>query len=450
VSDTERTRYDLVLDRWFGGARCLAFPDGPDAPGVLVSGGLPGEHVEVEVSVTPHRRRHRVVRVHRASPARIEPLCPLANTCTGCGLLHASEEEELHYKRLTIAEVLQRFANTTVPAAEIASIGDARRGDHRFRASATFALSAAPPPQDPSDGRTVPLVLGLRSHNGEIVDTSACPANTALIRAVLSKLRALVARAFTSETGSLIGATVHISDGVEGCGVELPGAVLDAHPQLTTLALRAGAIGVARRDGDAVELVGGRWPRQRPVGEIALDTTIGGWTQPTPDRAALVHAWVAAHLPHAGAACLDLTCGTGALALRIAARAASLVAVDASWDALQSAKRAAAAAGLHQITFRGGKAQTIVARMKRDGARVDVAIINPMRRSLGDATMHTLSELGVREIAYLAPAPRAGAEDVCALIAAGFVVTRVAAANLHPGTPHVMMCVLLSRRADSA
>ncbi len=147
---------------------------------------------------------------------------------------------------------------------------------------------------------------------------------------------------------------------------------------------------------------------------------------------------------------LDATCGTGGLSLYLARRAESVVGVDAGWAAVQSAQASADALGVRNVTFRGGLIGTVAPRMVRDGLRFDHVVVNPMRRSLGDDAMRALAALRPRRIVYLAPAPRAGAEDIRALLAEGYVVDRVGACDLHPGTGHVMACVVLVAAARSA
>jgi len=59
--------------------------------------------------------------------------------------------------------------------------------------------------------------------------------------------------------------------------------------------------------------------------------------------------------------------------------------------------------------------------------------------------MQALADLTERRLLYLAPAPRAGAEDLGLLVAAGWRASATGFANYHPGTGHAMMATCMER-----
>ena len=115
---------------------------------------------------------------------------------------------------------------------------------------------------------------------------------------------------------------------------------------------------------------------------------------------------------------------------------------------VKSATASAQASGTTSARFRGGQIETVAPKLAADGERFEFVLVNPMRRSLGEECMRALAKLATSTLVYLAPAPRAGAEDIAVLARCGFDVRRVAAVNLHPGTSKVLMAVVMGRVSE--
>lgn len=99
---------ETVLGDVAHGGHVVARIDGKVA---FVTGGLPGERVDVELLESGKRfDRGRVTRVLEAHPQRIEPPCPVAGVCGGCDWQHADAELQLELKRRVVAEQLRRLA----------------------------------------------------------------------------------------------------------------------------------------------------------------------------------------------------------------------------------------------------------------------------------------------------------------------------------------------------
>ena len=77
---------------------------------VFVTGGLPGDAVEVEL--TERRRnfaRGRVVRVLQAAPERVAPPCPLFGRCGGCTWQHIAYDAQVRFKTEIVREQIARI-----------------------------------------------------------------------------------------------------------------------------------------------------------------------------------------------------------------------------------------------------------------------------------------------------------------------------------------------------
>lgn len=91
----------------------------PEGRVVFVTGGLPGERVEVQVREAKRDfSRADVVRVLEPSPHRVDPPCPhIAAGCGGCDWLHISPAGQRPLKASIVADALRRQARIDIEVA---------------------------------------------------------------------------------------------------------------------------------------------------------------------------------------------------------------------------------------------------------------------------------------------------------------------------------------------
>jgi 23S rRNA (uracil1939-C5)-methyltransferase len=126
----ERVAIDAIAHRGDGVARL-------DGGAIYVPYTLPGEIVEVE-PVQGHPDRRHLLRVERASPERIAPICPHFGICGGCAIQHWRDDRYRDWKRAQIIETLAA-AGLDAPVGELVDahgrgrrrmVLHARRGTH--------------------------------------------------------------------------------------------------------------------------------------------------------------------------------------------------------------------------------------------------------------------------------------------------------------------------------
>lgn len=135
----------------------------------------------------------------------------------------------------------------------------------------------------------------------------------------------------------------------------------------------------------------------------------------------------------------DLYCGVGGFALHVAAPGRRVHGVELSAPAVESAKTSAAEAGLEDVTFEVGDATALNADVQ-----MDVIIVNPPRRGLGDTLCATLEASGAPAIIYSSCNAVSLARDIAAL--PSYVPQRVRLFDMFPQTDHYEVMVLLTRR----
>ncbi|MFV0429649.1 MAG: class I SAM-dependent RNA methyltransferase [Arachnia sp.] len=107
----ESSQVRVSLENVAHGGWCVGRVEGKV---VFVSGGLPGEVVDVEITQRTTRfDRGQVVAVVSAVPGRREPPCPIASQCGGCQWQHAEPELQRALKTDVVRDQLSRLAGIT-------------------------------------------------------------------------------------------------------------------------------------------------------------------------------------------------------------------------------------------------------------------------------------------------------------------------------------------------
>ncbi len=147
----------------------------------------------------------------------------------------------------------------------------------------------------------------------------------------------------------------------------------------------------------------------------------------------------------AGQRIVDLFCGIGPIALRVARAGAQVAGVEYSEDAVRSARYAAKANGLlDRVAFHAGDAAQLLEKLAEGGA-IDAVVVDPPRRGLSERLVKALLASPAKKLVYVSCDPFTFANDL-ALLAAGFEVVAVRAVDLFPRTLHLEAVALLQRR----
>jgi 23S rRNA (uracil1939-C5)-methyltransferase len=394
--------------------------DSPQGP-LYVAYALPGETVDVGPE-PGHADRRQLLRVETPSADRLAPICPHFGLCGGCALQHWDAEAYRTWKRELVVTALEQADLAAPVDALIDAHGAGRRRvvlHARRGAGGAMAVGFA----------------ARRAHH--LVAIEKCPVLAPPMRGALAAARAIAC--VLDSAGKPLD--IHITAANEGLDVDVRGSGPLRPAQSAALARIAVERGLARltRHG---EIVVQPLSPTVTIGRANVPLPPATFLQPTEAGEAALAALVS---ENAGAArhIVDLFCGIGPFALRLAERA-RLTAADLSQPAVSALARAAAS------TPRLKPVETAVRDLFRrpfapsELARYDAAVFDPPRQG-AQMQAQALAASRVPLVIAVSCSPATFARDARILVDAGYRLRRVTPVDQFRYSPHVEIVARLER-----
>ena len=384
---------------------------------VFVSGGLPGEHVQV--AIREDRRdwaRGDAVEIVSPSPHRVEPPCPwVAAGCGGCQWQHVSPSAQLALKQSVVADALNRIGGVRHEVRFLAGVAVPASG---YRTTAHLAVT-------PSGA---PAYRPRRSH--DLIEVEHCLVVHPLLRQLIDECRFPGSRRATLRVGAASGERLALLDRAPRSGSSRRVRVPDDCAVVT-----------GRDTGVVHEDVGGRRWR----------ISARSFFQAGPQSAeVLVAATETAAGDAVGGATIDAYAGVGLLGGALVGRhGGRLVAIES-----HPAAAADAAVNLADLDAEVVRAEVAAwsegsAGSGRGAAarpRADLVVADPARPGLGRPGVAALACVGAPRLVLVSCDPASMARDVALLDTAGYSLSSVQVLDLFPHTTHVETVSRLDRR----
>ncbi len=142
---------------------------------------------------------------------------------------------------------------------------------------------------------------------------------------------------------------------------------------------------------------------------------------------------------------LDLYCGTGTIGLTMAQNCKLLVGVEAVEDAIKDAKENAKQNNITNARFICSDAAKAAQKLKSEGLKPDVIILDPPRKGCGDELIQTIFEMSPKRVVYVSCDPATLARDLKIFSDGGYIVKEITPCDMFSRTAHVESVVLLSK-----
>jgi 23S rRNA (uracil1939-C5)-methyltransferase len=389
---------------------------GHQGDGIAMSGGkqvyipyvLPGE----TVTISRTGDRGLCAKIVSPSPERIAPICPYFGVCGGCALQHWQEQSYRAWKRgLVVAALMHEGIE-----APVGDLIDAH-GEGRRR----IVLHA----RRTRDGVTVGF-MGRRSH--AVVAIDHCP----VLAVALARVFAIAERIALEIATKEKPLDLQFTETEGGLDVDMRGSgPLDAAAR-SSLAKIAAEERLARltRHGEIVAQLAEPMLR---IGSARVALPPGAFLQATVAGENALAA-IVGEAAKGASKIVDLFCGVGTFALRLAT-SARVLAVDSDEAAVAALARAAKAPGLkpveaaHRDLFRRPLA---AAELKG----FDAVVLDPPRQG-AEAEARALGQSGVPRLIYVSCNPASFARDARVLSDSGYRLTGVTPVDQFRYSAHV-------------
>lgn len=394
----------------------------PDGRACFVPYTLPGERVRVRV-VEQRRRwaRAELVEVVEASPDRVVAPCPRygPGRCGGCALQHVHPRRQTELLGTVVGDQLRRIGRLPVTDVPVVRPHDGQGLEYRQRAR--FAVD--------TDGH----LAFRRAGSHETIAIDDCPLLITEGRALLPRIAAgwRGTRQVSLQLGDDGRAALSVEPGLEPRGRSATPAVPALPDEV--------AAGVADR--------GRRRRATGPTVHVQVDgrqLRVGAdaFFQPgTAGAAALVELVVERVAPREGQAVLDCYAGVGLFSTALAARGASVTAVERDRAACRHARHNAVGLPITVVCAAVGPGITL--------DRVpDVVVLDPPRAGAGPAVMRWIAGLGPSRVVSVSCDPATFARDTRTLVDLGYTLDGVVAVDQFTHTGHVEIVGDLTRRPE--
>ena len=385
----------------------------------FVSGALPGETVEA-AGTPPYLS---VASIDVTSPHRVDSICSHFGVCGGCAVQHLSPAEQLRWKRDKVVSALQKNGVN-------AKVDDCMPCPDQSRRRVTFSVRRG------SDS----VELGFkRRSSDELVDLNECPILMPEISGELEALRKISASILRGNEE--IQVLVTAADNGLDLSFSLPGLPSDA--MLADFVRAFAKTSFLRASANGELLV----EKTRPVvhfGEAVVDLPTVSFLQSVSAIEEQMSARVCDHLKKSKKV-VDLFCGAGTFALRLAARS-SVHGVEAEEPALRALAAARLAPGSKRITTEQRDLFETPLLARELNAYTGICLDPP--RAGAAAQVAEIAKSDVGRLAYVSCNPTTLAKDLGTLANAGFNLDSVTPFDQFAHSPHVEVVALLSRKAD--
>ena len=445
----------------------------------VVKNSLPGQKVKFSVNkVRKGKAEGRLLEVTEKSPLETGRTCSLFGLCGGCTYLSLPYEEQLKVKE----EQVKRLLDSVLNKQEEAWIFEGIKGSpkaYEYRNKMEFSFG-----DEYKDG---PLALGMHKRGSfyDIVTVADCEIVDADYRLILQSVRDYFARAKVSffhrmshegylrhllvrkasRTGEILVALVTTSQdpwqgetAVEG-SLDVDALITGFKDLLLSLEqdrkLAGKFAGILHITNDSIadvvqsdrtELLYGQEYFYEELLGLKFKISTFSFFQTNSYSAEVLYRTARDYVGDLGGSdktVFDLYSGTGTIAQLMAPAAGKVIGVEIVEEAVEAAKKNAAANGLDNCEFIAGDVLKVLDEVEE---KPDMIILDPPRDGIHPKALPKIIKYAVDHIVYISCKPTSLVRDLEVFLENGYRVDKAVAVDQFPWTANVETVVLLSRK----
>lgn len=444
-----------------------------DGKVLFVPNAIPGDVIDVQVVKNKKSFAEGIVTaLKEPSDLRIEPFCEHFGVCGGCKWQMLPYEKQLEYKQQQVADQLKRIGHLELP--EIMPIlGSPVQKYYRNKLEFTFSahryrtreeLDAAgdePLPQEKALGFHAPRLFD------KVVEINQCylqdePTNTLLkvLRSYSEEhnlpyydhrehtgwLRNVIIR--VARTGEVLVNLIVQSDRKKNKEALLQ-HIADHVPGITSLNYTINP----KLNDSIYDLEVKNWKGKDHIVEtlegFSFIISPKSFFQTNTYQAETLYRVTRDFAGLTGDETLyDLYCGTGSIGIFCSAKAKNIIGIEVIEEAIEDAKKNAAANNLDNCTFYAGDVATICTdEFFEKHGKPDVIITDPPRAGMHPKLVEQLLSMKAPRVVYVSCNPATQARDL-QLLTEVYDIKKIQPVDMFPHTHHIENVVLLELKTD--
>ena len=438
---------------------------------LFVRGALPGERVQAEVlSIGKSFGRARMTELlDRGTGGRVEPPCPIHDSCGGCQLQHLDYQEQLKWKRQHVVDNLQRIGKLKV-AGDQPGTGQSSSDRPAVIVHPTIGMdepwryrNKAQVPIGHGEGGLIGGFYEMGSH--DIVEMDSCliqqEENEETVRAVKEAARMLGVSAYNRTTGRGLlrhvvvrharttgqRMVVLVTNGRDiPHAQELVGLIRERVPGIASICQNIQTAETPVVFGDETRTLWGEDVIYDEIDGIQFAISPRSFFQVNPEQTVRLYGKAVEYAALTGQeTVIDAYCGIGTISLFLARHADRVFGVEIVPEAIEDARRNAAINGMNNVEFAVGASEVVMPRWQAEGITPDVIVVDPPRKGCDPVLIETMLELKPARIVYVSCNPSTLARDLLLLEDGGYRTVEVQPVDMFPHTGHVECLILIVR-----
>lgn len=377
--------------------------------------------------------------------------CPKAQACGGCACNGVKYSQQLEIKQKLVNDLIGPFC----PVAPIYAMEDPFY--YRNKVQSVFGISRS--------GQTVSGIYRKGTHN--LIPVSTCMIEDRMADHILQTVRTLVRRfgimPYDEDSckGFLRHVLIRISRSTGQAMVVLVAsafrfpqekgfvkALLEAEPSVTTVLIN--------RNSEKTSMVLSDLPERILCGSGYIEDVLCNlrfrisaksfWQVNSVQAQRMFNAAMRMVRFNGNEHVIDAYCGTGAIGLIAASRAASVTGIELNPSAVEDAKVNAQINGIENASFICGDASDVIKDMASEHVPCDVLFLDPPRSGSTEKFLAAAMRLAPKTIIYISCNPETLARDLRYIASRGmYRALGAQPVDMFPQTSHIETIVLLTK-----
>ncbi|OMC79186.1 23S rRNA (uracil-5-)-methyltransferase RumA [Viridibacillus sp. FSL H8-0123] len=420
---------------------------------VFVKGALPGEDVIAQVTkVNRNFAEAEVVKIHKKSPIRQTPPCPVYEECGGCQLQHITYKGQLAAKRDVIVQALTKYVKSQANKINVRPTMGMEDPWH-YRNKSQFQVR--------KPGNKV--LAGLYSANShKLLNIEECvvqhPATTKVTTATKRILDELNIPIYDGRSKGIVR-TIVVRTGIKTGEVQLVlittrknfpkkevlvERLKQIDPAVVSIVQNINAEKTSLIFGDETYTLTGKDTIHEELGELAFDLSARAFFQLNPTQTVHLYNEIKKAAALTGKeTVVDAYCGVGTIGLWLAKDAKEVRGMDIIPESIQDAKLNAKKHGFDHVKYVTGSAEEWLAKWRKEKFVPDVLTVDPPRTGLAPSLLNTILQVKPKRFVYTSCNPSTLAKDLQELTKV-YDIQYIQPIDMFPQTAHVESVTLLT------